>query len=373
MLSGVVLVLLVTTAAITLAASRSTKQFHVERSTHSPDWFAQQKEKPLHASDQNRNDGSYGRDPTFIALSAKAQEYGLDADTISQSQPSDLVDGLERLRVEFPEDSVQAPVEDFIASFKPSTSTVLARSLDWKGVPGYIKEYTERALAKISEGSAEAAKRVQDLVDGLSNVVSVAGELTAKIQDQGLDQKRVSELFANELANLRETLEAEFPNPTEAPQHDERKELIGRVLEWAEDAMVRVCESLGMPGEDIRPTFHKLLPPIQNVLTTTGDLVEQHPQFLEIVLWTGVIMIIPEGFILRPILSMFGFGPDGPAKRSAASWAQRRFWGAAVARGSWFARLQSAGMSSWTSWGWWCWGWWWQSLWLAILSVKIFG
>jgi hypothetical protein len=29
---------------------------------------------------------------------------------------------------------------------------------------------------------------------------------------------------------------------------------------------------------------------------------------------------------------------------TSAAWMQRRFWGAAVAKGSWFARLQSAGM-----------------------------
>jgi hypothetical protein len=29
---------------------------------------------------------------------------------------------------------------------------------------------------------------------------------------------------------------------------------------------------------------------------------------------------------------------------SNAAWAQRRFWGAAIAKGSWFAHLQSAGM-----------------------------
>ena len=75
-------------------------------------------------------------------------------------------------------------------------------------------------------------------------------------------------------------------------------------------------------------------------------------------------MLIPESWILRPLLSMMGYGPYGPIKGrqsiddyhrqmdlsyyeplgSPAAWAQRRLWGAAVSKGSWFAFLQRAGM-----------------------------
>jgi hypothetical protein len=72
-------------------------------------------------------------------------------------------------------------------------------------------------------------------------------------------------------------------------------------------------------------------------------------------------MIIPEGFILRPLLRVFGFGPGGVTKGnfllfrvhvhvydllagSGAARVQRFFFREAIAEGSWFARLQSAGM-----------------------------
>lgn len=51
-------------------------------------------------------------------------------------------------------------------------------------------------------------------------------------------------------------------------------------------------------------------------LTTlcAGDLAEQHPVILETLLFAGVGMLIPESWILRPLLSLFGFGPYGPVK-----------------------------------------------------------
>lgn len=92
----------------------------------------------------------------------------------------------------------------------------------------------------------------------------------------------------------------------------------------------------------------------------TGDINEQHPRLLPMLAFSVAGMLIPESWILRPLLSLFGFGPAGPVKGaqrshsynmaqfnpvgSAAAWLQRYFWGAAVRAGSWFSLLQAAGM-----------------------------
>ncbi|OSX55995.1 hypothetical protein POSPLADRAFT_1063127 [Postia placenta MAD-698-R-SB12] len=55
-------------------------------------------------------------------------------------------------------------------------------------------------------------------------------------------------------------------------------------------------------------------------------------------------MLIPEEWILDPLIQLFGIGPSGPEKGSIAAWAQRTFFGAEVKAGSWFSLLQSAGM-----------------------------
>jgi len=92
-----------------------------------------------------------------------------------------------------------------------------------------------------------------------------------------------------------------------------------------------------------------------------GDINEQHPELLPTLTFSIVVLLIPESWILRPILGWFGFGPLGPVKRelkpwnrtfeaqldivgSAAARMQRRFWGGAVRAGSWFSCLQAAGM-----------------------------
>ena len=79
------------------------------------------------------------------------------------------------------------------------------------------------------------------------------------------------------------------------------------------------------------------------------------------------VLAIPESWILRPFVRMFGFGTGGPVKGtlkrqnhtfetqvdavgSAAAWMQRYFFGAEVPSGSWFAWLQAAGMGTMPKW-----------------------
>ncbi|EED83178.1 predicted protein [Postia placenta Mad-698-R] len=107
------------------------------------------------------------------------------------------------------------------------------------------------------------------------------------------------------LAELLEELSVAFPPPDHAAHHAEREIQVSKIL---------------------------------------GDIAEQHPDLVEILLITAVFMIIPEGWILRPVARLFGIGPYGPVKGSTAAWAQRTFYGAEVKAGSWFAHLQRAGM-----------------------------
>ncbi|KAJ6538449.1 hypothetical protein DFH09DRAFT_1176912 [Mycena vulgaris] len=65
----------------------------------------------------------------------------------------------------------------------------------------------------------------------------------------------------------------------------------------------------------------------------------------KVLLLVGPFLLIPNYWFLRPILSAFGFGPIGPIKGTAAAWAQRFFYGAAVGKGTWFAFLTSVGMT----------------------------
>lgn len=50
------------------------------------------------------------------------------------------------------------------------------------------------------------------------------------------------------------------------------------------------------------------------LVASTGDLAEQHPVLLGALLVSATLMIIPESWLLRPLLRLFGFGPYGPVK-----------------------------------------------------------
>jgi hypothetical protein len=88
-----------------------------------------------------------------------------------------------------------------------------------------------------------------------------------------------------------------------------------------------------MSEADAGAHFRNIEPHIQHVIVVTGkhilmakhnniidpplgDLTEQHPILLETLLFSGAILFIPEVWILRPVLSIFGFGPSGPVKGS---------------------------------------------------------
>lgn len=49
-----------------------------------------------------------------------------------------------------------------------------------------------------------------------------------------------------------------------------------------------------------------------------GNIADKHPQLVETLLFTAVIMFVPQGWILRPLLRAFGFGPQGTVKGQAS-------------------------------------------------------
>ncbi|KAH9931418.1 uncharacterized protein B0H18DRAFT_989175 [Fomitopsis serialis] len=86
---------------------------------------------------------------------------------------------------------------------------------------------------------------------------------------------------------------------------------------------------------------------VEEVIVAIGDLAEQHPYLLETLLVSGVMLIIPESWFLRPLLRLFGMSPEGPVQGSVVAWAQRTFFGGTIPKGSWFSYLQRAAMGHW--------------------------
>ncbi|KAF8519084.1 hypothetical protein JB92DRAFT_2900827 [Gautieria morchelliformis] len=209
-----------------------------------------------------------------------------------------------------------------------------------------LKRYTDEQLENASATYTSAKEKIEEFKVAMAKVVSSTREFGDRLGRDGLD---FEELFATELNAILDELKTEFSHPLpgdETPRQAQRDKVISSALSKVENVIVNTTGLWGVPEETSRLHFQEFEPHVKNVLFVSGQLIDEHPVLMEIILFTGATLLIPEAWLLRPLLRLFGFGPSGPVKGSAAAWLQREIWGAAVSKGSWFARLQAAGMKS---------------------------
>lgn len=206
-----------------------------------------------------------------------------------------------------------------------------------------VQKYTIELIQNAAGSNATVAIKLAEFKDTMTELVSSVKVLREAVQDAGANPHDISEKLSIALETVLEELKSEFPAPDNAPHHDERVVIISRALAKTTDSLVHVL-SFAIPEADIKEHSEVIEQHVKALLVLAGDLIEQHPVLFKTLLFSGAILCIPEIWLLRPFLSLFGFGPSGPVKGSVAAWAQRRFWGATVAESSWFAYLQSAAM-----------------------------
>ncbi|KAF8964406.1 hypothetical protein BDZ97DRAFT_1816389 [Flammula alnicola] len=212
---------------------------------------------------------------------------------------------------------------------------------------GYINKQLEEEKIKY----AAATDKIQEFQESMKSLVDSAAGLhigpnsaldkrTAALED--FTQKLSVEIDAV-IEELRSELSEPLPED-QTERYKRREAVVDFALDKIEGALVKACGILGIADAEAREKFSHVKPHIRHVVLVTGNLADHHPYVVDLILFTGAIMLIPEGLFLRPLLRVFGFGPLGPVKGSPAAWAQRFFFNAAVKEGSWFSRLQSAGM-----------------------------
>ncbi|KAG2139737.1 hypothetical protein DEU56DRAFT_799974 [Suillus clintonianus] len=142
-----------------------------------------------------------------------------------------------------------------------------------------------------------------------------------------------------------------FPPPEEAPGHENRTMMINTVLDRIEEGFLPFAIKLGVSEELLKSHSTSLKFDVQRVAVTIGDLVEQHPDIANALVFVAtaeifvpLIGMLLEGWLLRLVLRFVGFGPQGPIKGGIAAWVQRWLFGPATPQGSWFAVLQRLAM-----------------------------
>ncbi|KAJ7230434.1 hypothetical protein GGX14DRAFT_583194 [Mycena pura] len=217
------------------------------------------------------------------------------------------------------------------------------------------RRYGGKLLKDAADKSQDVREKIGELTGRMDALLRGAAALHEELRAAATLQSAdaVSEDLERAFAAVLEELRERFPAPEKAPGHEARREAVAVALEKAGAALVGVCVKHGMDEERARQHWDGTMrPAVETVVVLLGDLVEQHPDLLEALLFTGAVVLIPDYWLLRPLLGLFGFGPTGPVKGTTASWAQRVFYGPAVSKKSWFALLDQAAMTIKAP-GWW--------------------
>ncbi|OAX43620.1 hypothetical protein K503DRAFT_765709 [Rhizopogon vinicolor AM-OR11-026] len=146
--------------------------------------------------------------------------------------------------------------------------------------------------------------------------------------------------------SMFEELKEQFPPPDEAPSHENRMVMISTALDRIEGGFLQFAINHGVSEEPLKSHSGSLKLHAQSIVVTIGDLVERHPDLAITLLVAAITMLLPELWLLRQVLRMFGFGPRGPIKGGVAAWLQRWLFGPAVPKGGWFATLQYLAMQA---------------------------
>jgi len=112
----------------------------------------------------------------------------------------------------------------------------------------------------------------------MTQLVSSAGAFrltlgAAHAQGTGMSMDEFTAGLETLLANILEELKAEFPSPTRAPSHEERKALVAKIMSRVEEGIVHLGIKAGVSEESVRSHFRDLSPHVERLVVTTGALL----------------------------------------------------------------------------------------------------
>jgi len=209
-----------------------------------------------------------------------------------------------------------------------------------------LHDYTAYKLEDISN-QYKIIDKITDLKNATNTLVQGIRDLMPVIEKSasGIDFEKAREDLESRLSMIPKLLKEEFPEPSKAPSHEDRVKFFDRVFEIASAEVVTVLGKFGMEKDEVIEKLNRIEPPLKKVIVTIGDIIEQHPILLEVLVISTTILTV-EIVFMRPLLSLLGFSPVGPVSGSLAAWAQSRLFGGTVPAGSWFSYLQRAAMSA---------------------------
>ncbi|KAF9565510.1 hypothetical protein CPC08DRAFT_166928 [Agrocybe pediades] len=220
----------------------------------------------------------------------------------------------------------------------------------------------ENAAKVLDAVSKDAVNRFEDATHAVDALRRLIEDLINSTEELRLDADQVPvgkgsfsfNVFVQKLAGHVESiivdLEKELALPPPENQTDafkQRNATITLILDKVEDAIVRVYALWDVSEAEARRRFRPVKTHIRDVILVIGKLADEHPAVANAIVVAAVMGTVPsigELIVLRPLLTVLGFGPAGPIKGSLAASMQMFFFGRMIIPGSWFSLLQSVSM-----------------------------
>ncbi|KAF9224484.1 hypothetical protein BS17DRAFT_779884 [Gyrodon lividus] len=181
--------------------------------------------------------------------------------------------------------------------------------------------------------------------DLVQHINTLSEEISRTLEGHQVTMDTFSNELSVVLARVIEELNQEFPSPDTAPTHAERSVMVSRMLDKIDASFsVNLCDQHGIDKALLSDYLRVVKAHLEALVVTAGDLAEQHPKLLDVLVFSVISTLIPEGWFLQPLLRVIGFGVKGPIKGTLAAWMQKRFFGAVIPAGSWFSYIQSVAM-----------------------------
>ncbi|KAG1856299.1 hypothetical protein C8R48DRAFT_302516 [Suillus tomentosus] len=195
---------------------------------------------------------------------------------------------------------------------------------------------------------------ILELKKSVNSIASTATSLHQVVKGAAEQREIPFDSVLEELRNtfyvLFEELKEQFPPPEEAPSYADRTLMIDTVLDRVEETFLRVAIKYGASEEVLKDHTSSFMSGVRHILRIIRDHYEQHTWFAWILLYIAILLCIAIAQLFGPCssllaLKIFGIGPLGPIRGTAAAWLQARLFGGAIPAGSWFSILQRIAMT----------------------------
>lgn len=208
-----------------------------------------------------------------------------------------------------------------------------------------LMEYANEKMSEALDAYPDAVEKVHAFKEAISsflvNIKEFEIQTQQLLQTKGFNHEEVKKTLGEKVDTILEQLAEEFKTPLPENQderYEQREEIVDWTLDKLETALVDVYRAYGVSELDTRAKFQGAKENIKSIVmiigqlfpfsfqiklidvTILGNVAEAHPELVEILIISGVCLLLPEAWIARPLMKAFGFVADVAVGSSIIRW-----------------------------------------------------